>query len=45
VFKERQRYSELKRKLNTILQAPKGEQSDLIKELETAFFDIAKYAR
>jgi hypothetical protein len=45
VFKERQRYSELKRKLNTILQAPKGEQSDLIKELETAIFDIARYAR
>ncbi|GHV56581.1 hypothetical protein FACS1894182_03410 [Bacteroidia bacterium] len=45
VFRERQRYSELKRKLNTILQAPKGEQSDLIKELETAIFDIARYAR
>jgi hypothetical protein len=45
VFKERQRYSELKRKLNTILQTPKGEQSDLIKELETAIFDIARYAR
>jgi hypothetical protein len=45
VFKERQRYSELKRKLNAILQAPKGEQSDLIKELETAIFDIARYAR
>jgi hypothetical protein len=45
VFKERQRYSELKRKLNTILQAPKGEQSDLVKELETAIFDIARYAR
>jgi hypothetical protein len=44
-FKERQRYSEYKRKLNTILQAPKGEQSDLIKELETAIFDIARYAR
>jgi hypothetical protein len=45
VFKERQRYSELKRKLNTILQAPKGEQSDLMRELETAIFDIARYAR
>jgi hypothetical protein len=45
VFRERQRYSELKRKLNTILQAPKGEQNDLIKELETAIFDIARYAR
>jgi hypothetical protein len=45
VFKERQRYSELKRKLNAILQATKGKQSDLIKELETAIFDIARYAR
>ncbi len=45
VFKERQRYSELKRKLNMILQAPKGEQNDLIKELETVIFDIARYAR
>jgi hypothetical protein len=45
VFKERQRYSELKRNLNTISQAPKGEQSDLIKELETEIFDIARYAR
>jgi hypothetical protein len=45
VFKDRQRYSELKRKLNTILQAPKGEQNDLIKELETQIFDIARYAR
>jgi hypothetical protein len=45
VFKDRQRYSELKRKLNTILQTPKGEQSDLIKELETAIFDIARYSR
>jgi Replicative DNA helicase len=44
-FKERQRYYELKRKLNTILQAPKGEQSGLIEELETAIFDIARYAR
>jgi septum formation topological specificity factor MinE len=44
-FKERQRYSELKRRLNTLLQAPRGEQSDLIKELETAIFDISRYAR
>jgi hypothetical protein len=44
-FKERQRYCELKRKLNKILQAQKGEKSDLIKELETAIFDIARYAR
>jgi hypothetical protein len=45
VFKKRQRYSELKRKLNTILQAPRGEQSDLMQELETAIFDIARYVR
>jgi hypothetical protein len=45
VFKERQRYYELKRKLNTIAQKPKGQKSDLIKELETAIFDVAKYAR
>ncbi|MDR1561735.1 MAG: hypothetical protein LBS54_01440 [Dysgonamonadaceae bacterium] len=45
VFKDPPRYSELKKKLNTILQAPKGEQSDLMQELETAIFDIARYAR
>jgi len=45
VFKERQRYSELKRKLNTILEAPTGQKNELIKELETAIFDIARYAR
>jgi hypothetical protein len=45
VFKERQRLSELKRKLNTILQAPKGTKSELMQELETDVFNIAKYAR
>jgi hypothetical protein len=45
VFKDRQRYYELKQKLNTILQATGGEQSDLIRELETAIFNIARYAR
>ncbi|MDR1973700.1 MAG: hypothetical protein LBQ31_03385 [Bacteroidales bacterium] len=44
-FKERQRYYELRRKLFTISQNPKGQTDDLIKELETAIFDIAKYAR
>jgi hypothetical protein len=45
VFKDRQRYYELKRELNTILQAPRGGQSDLIQELETEIFHIARYAR
>lgn len=45
VFKERQRYSELKRKLNTIIQSPNGEQNDLMQELEKQIFDIARYAR
>ena len=44
VFKERQRYSELKRKLGTILQASKGEQSDLIQELETTIFEVLFYS-
>jgi hypothetical protein len=44
-FKERQRYYELRKKLNSLLTSPKGEQSDLIKELETQIFDIARYAR
>jgi hypothetical protein len=45
VFKERQRYYELRKSLNSILTAPKGEPSDFIKELETQIFDIARYAR
>jgi hypothetical protein len=45
VFKDRQRLSELKRKLNTILQAPMGTKSELMQELETDVFNIAKYAR
>ena len=44
-FKERQRYSELKKKLNVILTAPTGEQSDLMQELETTIYNVAKYAR
>jgi hypothetical protein len=44
-FKERQRYSELKKKLNQILAQPKGQQSDLMQELETAIYNVAKYAR
>ena len=44
-FKERQRYSELKKRLHTISVAPTGEQSDLMQELETAIYNVAKYAR
>jgi hypothetical protein len=45
VFKDRQRYYELKRKLTTILQTPAGTKSELMQELETVLFNIAKYAR
>jgi len=44
-FKERPRYSELKKRLHTILEAPRGEKSDLVQELETAIYNVAKYAR
>ena len=44
-FKERQRYYELKKKLNDILTAPRGEKSDLILELERDIYNISKYAR
>jgi hypothetical protein len=45
VFEDRKYYSRVKSDLNKILAAPKGDKSDLIKELETAIFDVAKYAR
>jgi hypothetical protein len=45
VFDDRKYYSRVKADLNKILEAPKGEKSDLIQELETAIFDIARYAR
>ncbi|GHT00786.1 hypothetical protein AGMMS50276_27450 [Synergistales bacterium] len=45
VFTDKKYYSRLKTDLNKILTTPKGEQSDLMKELETAIFDIARYAR
>jgi hypothetical protein len=38
-------YTKLKAELGQMLSAPKGERSDLIKELETQIFDIARYAR
>jgi hypothetical protein len=45
-FKERQRYYELKKKLNSMLAASvNSEKSELIREIETAIFDIAKHAR
>jgi hypothetical protein len=46
IFKERPRYSELKKRLNTILAAStNSEKSDLMQELETQIFDIARYAK
>ncbi|MDR3350213.1 MAG: hypothetical protein LBN98_01020 [Prevotellaceae bacterium] len=45
VFDDRKYYSRVKADLNKILAAPEGQKSDLIKELETAIFTIARYAR
>ena len=45
MFSDRKYYTRVKNDLNKILEAPKGTKSELIKELETAIFDIAKYAR
>jgi hypothetical protein len=45
VFDDRKYYSRLKAELNKILAAPKGQKSDLMQELETAIYDVAKYAR
>jgi hypothetical protein len=45
VFSDRKYYSRLKTELNKILAHPKGQQSDLIQELETAIYNVAKYAR
>jgi len=44
-FKDRQRYYELKKRLQTIYEVPGGQKSELIKELETNIYDVAKYAR
>jgi len=35
----------LKNELNKIIVAKNGNTADLIQELETAIYDIAKYAR
>jgi hypothetical protein len=43
-FKERQRYSELKRKLNKVIAAPTEQKNELMQELEKAIFNAAKYA-
>jgi len=45
VFPDRKYYTRLKTDLNKMLVAKNGNKSDLMQELETAIFDIAKYAR
>jgi hypothetical protein len=44
-FVNRSDYTKLKADLDKIIVAGNGNKSDLIKELETAIFDIARYAR
>ena len=44
-FNDRKYYTRLKTDLNKMLVAKNGNKNDLMKELETAIFDIAKYAR
>jgi len=44
-FNNRSDYTKLKTDLNRIMQAKREEQGDMIQELETSFFNIAKYAR
>jgi uncharacterized membrane protein len=44
-FHSRSEYTKLKKELNELMQHPKGEKSDLMQELDTAVFNIAKYAR
>jgi hypothetical protein len=44
-FKNRSDYTKLETELNQMLAAPKGEKSELMQELETKMFDIARYAR
>jgi hypothetical protein len=44
-FSSRSEYTKLKADLNKMLVAKNGNKSDLMQELETAIFDIAKYAR
>jgi hypothetical protein len=44
-FSSRSDYTKLKDDLNKIIVAKNGNKSELIQELETAIFDIARYAR
>lgn len=44
-FNSRSDYTKLKDDLNKMLVFKNGNKSDMIKELETTIFDIAKYAR
>ena len=44
-FNNRSDYTKLKTDLNKMLVSKNGNKSDLMQELETAFFDIARYAR
>jgi hypothetical protein len=45
VFEDRKYYSRVKAELNRMLAVTTGQKSDLMQELETAIFDIARYAR
>jgi len=44
-FSDRKYYTRLKDTLNKMLVAKNGNKSDLMQELETAIFDIARYTR
>jgi hypothetical protein len=44
-FNDRSEYTKLKADLNKMLAAQRGEQTDLMQELETAIYNVAKYAR
>ena len=44
-FSERKYYNRLKTDLNKVFEASMGQKSELIKELETNIYDVAKYAR
>jgi hypothetical protein len=44
-FPDRKYYSRLKSNLNKMMTVKNGSKNDLMQELETAIFDIAKYAR
>ncbi|MCL2040585.1 MAG: hypothetical protein FWG84_00915 [Bacteroidales bacterium] len=44
-FSSRSDYAKLKAELNKMIVAKNGNKNDLVTELETAIFDVAKYAR